>query len=491
VLWAECACLVYYLVYQMVYQFGRFSMRNENKYLLQRNDGRWHYARRVPSKYAEFDKRGYVRKGLATKSIDVARLRRDEFVKADDLYWASVSSAADALSASSLNAQQVKQATRRYEAAKRRAMAKGFEYTPNADLLEFPDMEELVRRVKSLPANGVPEQVDAEAVLGIAPKPSVTLAQAFDIYCDKIEMAEILGKSESQKRDWRKIKYRSVLNFINLHGDMAMDKITRAEARAFYNWWGQRLLPNGTEKARRPNTANRDLGNLRKLYRKYWEYEGDEHRENPFRNLSFTDTKGTDIPHFENDWVQSKILKPSIFKGLNPSAILIVFCLIETGCRPSEIMNLLPENIVLDHDVPHIRIRRQVGRQLKTQSSIRDIPLVGTALEAMKLAPNGFPRYHDKGNLFSVSLLKAFRARGLFPTPQHRIYSFRHSFEKRMLEAGLDYDLRCLLMGHKNTRPQYGDGGSLSYRRNELLKICHPLPDSFADNLKGVCGALP
>ena len=106
-------------------------------------------------------------------------------------------------------------------------MAKGFEYTPNADLLEFPDMEELVRRVKSLPANEVPEKVDAEAVLGIAPKPSITIIQAFDIYCEKIELAEMLGKSESQKRDWRKIKYRSVLNFVDLHGDMSMDKITR------------------------------------------------------------------------------------------------------------------------------------------------------------------------------------------------------------------------------------------------------------------------
>jgi len=34
-----------------------------------------------------------------------------------------------------------------------------------------------------------------------------------------------------------------------------------------------------------------------------------------------------------------------------------------------------------------------------------------------------------------------------------------------MLEAGLDYGLRCTLMGHRNPRPKYGDGGSLKYRR--------------------------
>jgi len=52
-----------------------------------------------------------------------------------------------------------------------------------------------------------------------------------------------------------------------------------------------------------------------------------------------------------------------------------------------------------------------------------------------------------------------------------------------MLEAGLDYGLRCTLMGHKNTRPQYGDGGSLEYRRREMLKIVHPVADDFTKSL--------
>ena len=112
-------------------------------------------------------------------------------------------------------------------------------------------------------------------------------------------------------------------------------------------------------------------------------------------------------------------------------------------------------------------------RELKTRSSKRDIPLVGVALEAMKQVPNGFPKYTDNATALSNLLNKAFKARGLFPTPEHRLYSFRHSFEKRMLEAGLDYGLRCTLMGHHNTRPQYGDGGSLTFREKELFKIMH------------------
>lgn len=67
-------------------------------------------------------------------------------------------------------------------------------------------------------------------------------------------------------------------------------------------------------------------------------------------------------------------------------ARLIVYALIETGCRPSEIANLLPEDIRLGDAVPHIRIRPRKGREIKTQTSIREIPLVGVSLEAMKRA---------------------------------------------------------------------------------------------------------
>lgn len=454
-------------------------MRDEDRYLQRRNRGRWHYVRRVPFKYADFDSRGYIRKGFDTSSLEVARARRDLLAEADDLYWASVSSAADSLSSKSLNAEQTKLAIRRYEAAKRRAMAKGFMYTPNADLLEFPDIDDLVERIKSLPENVVPRQSEADAVLGLVPKPSVTITQAFDIYCTKIAISELIGKSDAQKKSWKKVKLRAVNNFVKIVGDVSMSELTRDHAREFYNWWSSRLIPKGNQKPLTTNSANRDMGNLRKLYREYWEFEGEVDRDNPFRKLSFADTGTKDIPHFENEWVERKMLNPVVFRGLNMEAILLVYALIETGCRPSELANLPPENIFLKEKVPFIRIGNQSNIQLKSKASVRDIPLVGISLEAMKLAPDGFERYRDKGNLLSASLMKAFRSRSLFPTENHRIYSFRHSFEKRMLEAGLDYGLRCLLMGHKNSRPSYGDGGSMVYRRDEILKIAHDVPADF------------
>jgi hypothetical protein len=73
-------------------------------------------------------------------------------------------------------------------------MARGFNYTPNADLLEYPDITELVSRIKTLPEKTLPQKREAEAVLGIVPKPSVTLSVAFEIFCKQIAVSELIGK---------------------------------------------------------------------------------------------------------------------------------------------------------------------------------------------------------------------------------------------------------------------------------------------------------
>jgi hypothetical protein len=83
-----------------------------------------------------------------------------------------------------------------------------------------------------------------------------------------------------------------------------MDKITRDHARKFYEWWCDRIYPKDSRsalaKTYRPNSANRELGNLRKLYREYWNYQGEETRENSLRNLRFKDKAKAPTPAFES-----------------------------------------------------------------------------------------------------------------------------------------------------------------------------------------------
>ncbi|MCQ8185952.1 tyrosine-type recombinase/integrase [Parvularcula maris] len=313
--------------------------------------------------------------------------------------------------------------------------------------------------------------------------PIVTVSQAFDIYRREIVAADLRGKSPRQRQIWKNTKLRSVQYFTEVVGDVPILEITREDARRFRIHWLECMQDEKSPIS--ANTANRHMGDLRGLFDRYKTYVGREELSNPFRALSFKDKIKKSAPRIETEWVRNVILKPGALSGLRDEIRLVTFIMIETGCRPGEVVNLLPEDIELDAKVPFIRIRPTLEgknkREIKAEASTRGIPLVGIALAAMKQAPEGFPHYRDRSSSFSAAANKSLRNRGLFPTPDHVIYSFRHSFEKRMQEAGIDYGLRCLLMGHKTDRPKYGDGGSMAYRRDELMKIAHPFDDSCVE----------
>lgn len=436
--------------------------------------------RRVPGRFRPFDERQFVRTSLKTESIEVARFRRDALEAADDDFWASMLIIEDGETGARNEVRLRDTLAKRYRSASARAIARGFTYAPVEQLVQTAELGELLDRINVVKQTAshsasAAQEAEAAAMLGAVEMPSVTVSEAFDTYRDEIVAVELISKSAHQKALWEKTKRRAVTYFVKIVGDKPMHEITRDDARKYYNWWAERLLPMPGKTPLKSNTANRDLGNMRQLYSAYFKHIGEEERPNPFRNLSFKDTRKAEVKAFDDAWVQEKFLVPGAFDGLNAQAVAIIYALIETGCRPSEIANLMPDDICLGENVPFIRIRPSSEREIKTQYSIRDIPLVGVSLEAMRTAPNGFPHYRDKNDLLSQSLMKAFKVRGLLPSKNHRIYSFRHAFEKRMLEADLDYGFRCMIMGHRNTRPVYGDGGSMAYRQQQLLKIAHPV----------------
>lgn len=457
---------------------------DNNRFLIHLN-GRWRYNRRVPKQFYHVVAKRMIRQSLKTKSIDIARMRRDALEKADDKYWNAL--ALETLSNNGLTENTRDVAEKLYKAAVARALIHGFAYKPIQTLIDDATLDDVVARLRKLDV-GVgekrqPSVVEVEALLGTAPNPtelSQKVSSAFQLYVDKIAFDAQFKKSDAQKKSWEKAKRTSINYFIDAIGDINMADITRDHAIKYRNWWMERITqgdPDGNFPI--PYTANRHIGNIRTLYREFYEFIGDEFRENPFRKLSFKDDKSSQRASFEDKWVRERILVPGLFDGLNEELRTILYVLIETGARMSEICSLEPDNIFLDCDIPYISIRAKAKREVKSVDSNRDIPLVGVALEAMKCVPAGFPKYMDKNLLVSASLMKAFKNRKLLPTKNHVIYSLRHSFEDRMLEAGIDYDLRCALMGHKNERPKYGQQGSLKYRRDELLKIAHP----FSSNL--------
>lgn len=294
------------------------GMSRLNQYLYSKR-GRWQYTRRVPSDVAHLDRRGTIRIGLKTASLDVARHRRDAMMLADEEYWAL-------LQRNEQHSAPNGQLLSRYQAAKKRAMARGYIYTPIDTLVDEASLGEIMDRIATLKVQPKSvETIEAEALLGGVEETHMPISQAFALYTDTLCIGVLKGKSDSQKKTWRKPKERALANFIALFGDLPMDKITRKHGQDFYKWWGERVNPSDGSKGLNPNSANRDIGNIRTLFKSYWVYQGDHNRPNPFKGLNYTENYYKDIPAFENSWVREKILVPGLFKGLNQDARLIIY----------------------------------------------------------------------------------------------------------------------------------------------------------------------
>lgn len=452
---------------------GKIRSRKDPDRFLSKPDGRnYHYKRRVPADIAHLDSRApHVRKSLKTDDLALARKKRDLLEAADDALWASLIVGAD-----------IDPARRKYEAAVKRVEALDFTFHSARELEMLENYDDLRRRLLEIEGSPRPEEV-GPALLGNVAIPKTTIRKAFDLYTDEIVADELVNKSKVQKDQWKKVKLRAVSNFIALVSDKVMDEITVDDAKKVYRHWLARIAPKEGKPTASASSGNRDLGNLRVLYDAYFRHMGDAKRENPFHGLGFAMKKKRSRPPVPTEWIRNHVMKLGALATLNEEARGILLIMIETGARPSEIANLEPSAIRLSHKVPHLSIEPREDpddpREIKTESSQRLVPLVGVALAAAQRHKQGFPRYRNRENDLSATLNKYLRTNGLFPTKGHKVYSFRHSFEDRMKEGGLEDELRRILMGHTIDRPRYGSGGSLDWRRRELMKIVLPFDPSI------------
>lgn len=421
-----------------------------------------------------------IRIALGTRDLGEARIKRDAHERADDELWASLCEGSDQAAAFS-----------RYKAIVARADAIGFRYRHLSAILVEETGADILSRLRAL-QTVKPASHDETAILGGLASPGVPLKQALSVYVEEIAADELKGKSKAQYKRWLQKQERAVATFEDVCGPRCIEEITREDARAYYKWWKEKIVPKrpdeknptGTKATHTASSGNRNIGILRTLYRRYFEYLNgvdEDDATTPFDKFSFADKrqKGKKKrPPFSTEWIVSRILAVGALAGMNEEARGIVLVIAETGCRVSEVANLRPDQIRLSDPIPHLMIEPCEDAddpvEIKTESSIREIPLVGVALEVMKKFPNGFPRYKDKGSNLSATQNKYFRENGLFPSKRHVIYSLRHSFEDRMIRAKVDVEVRMVLMGHSIERPEYGDGGGLSLKRDELARMALP-----------------
>ncbi len=110
----------------------------------------------------------------------------------------------------------------------------------------------------------------------------------------------------------------------------------------------------------------------------------------------------------------------------------------DTGMRLSEAAGLHRDDIILDAPIPHINLKAHPWRRLKTKSSARHIPLVGTALwAAQRLQKHdssyAFPRYCDgltcNANSASAALNKWMKT---IIGGDYVVHGLRHSMRDRL-----------------------------------------------------------
>lgn len=393
----------------------------------------YYLRRRVPGRYKDIEPRTDILMSLHTDSQ--AEAQRKAVAIWDDLLRAWEARLAG----------NSKEADHRYAAAVEIAQRYGQRYLPVEEVAALP-LEKIAERMSKIPQNrGEPDGIVAAALLGTVAKPSLTLTKAIDAYWG-IATDRIIGKTEDDIRRWRNPRLKAVKNFVALVGDKDIAEITADDMQVFRRWWIDRMRDEDLT----ANSAKKDIGHLMDVLRTL----NDAKQLGlplAFGKLGIVDMSlRKERPPFSREWITQTLLAPGALDGLNAEARAIFLVSINTGCRPSEIADLLGEHIHLDTEIPHIHIHKG-----KTRNAIRDIPLLGVSLDAITQFPTGFDRYRDNPTL-SATTNKYLRENGLMESDEHTAYSLRHSFETRMITAGIEERIKADLMGHAIKRERYG-----------------------------------
>jgi len=289
----------------------------------------------------------------------------------------------------------------------------------------------------------------------------------------EFEQPNHYNKSDLQIRKWVNPRKLAVSNFIKVIGDLSVDQISRQDILHFKKWWAERISKDNRSASASASAANKNFTQLKSILRSV----DDNHQlklnvEELFRCIRFTE-KPSQRPPFSTAFIQETLLDMSNLIGLNAECRWFLYAMADTGARPSELVGLNPENgdIRLDVEHPYIYIRPDHKKELKTQQSERQIPLVGASLLAFQNLPSGFNHYYRNSDLLSNTLNKFLRESDLLPTTEHCVYSLRHSFEDRLTAVEPPEKVQAALMGHKYNRPRYGDGPSLKQKKKWLDKI--------------------
>ena len=167
-------------------------------------------------------------------------------------------------------------------------------------------------------------------------------------------------------------------------------------------------------------------------------------------------------------------------RELNDEMRWLLALISDTGMRLAEAAGLALDDMVLDSEIPHINLKPNDCRRLKTKQSVRKIPLVGAALWAaqqIKAEFDGvyaFPRYTKGGrcnaNSASAGLNKWLKQ---CASESITVHSYRHGFRDRLRAVQCPSDIVDALGGWSTSSvgESYGQGYKLDVLNEWMNKL--------------------
>ncbi|MBY6157253.1 tyrosine-type recombinase/integrase [Pseudooceanicola nitratireducens] len=291
--------------------------------------------------------------------------------------------------------------------------------------------------------------------------PPFTLADAARVY-----ERERIGTSASRstRNTFKKVKRRLEASLGPLDS-LPLSALTREDARRVRDDLLAAPKANGGG-VLSPASVERELNSIKAMITLgITEFDLRGQAFNPFEKLSLP---ASVVRTAHSEWEERDPLPDDVLIAVRhrvmtrvriPELRLIWRLLQATGCRGAEITGLQIEDVVLDHDTPHLWVRWNDERQLKTKTSVRPVPLVGDGLaaakEALKAAREGrhnvpalFPRYARDGGPDAVSSALMAHLRNETKNKRHVVYSLRHNVKSWLGQSGASERDENRLLGH-------------------------------------------
>lgn len=286
-----------------------------------------------------------------------------------------------------------------------------------------------------------------------------TLSDAFDIY---------MSENTSAHRRKFKLNANQYFNrFTAIFGDLYLDELKHWHITQYRD----KLLAQGLH----PNSIRKHNNILNAMINMAFKHL-DIDRLSPFRGLKIRgEGENTrPIPPITPEKLEQ--VKARLIR-LNTPASLVGLIQLNTGLRISEPTLARFEDLVLDHEIPHLWIRKNSLTDRKTKASIRAVPLVGISLDAAKElhvrakrlgSPWLLPQYAKE---FGGCACSAILNKNLRPF-EFRSHMFRHAFIDR-LKARNDIPLPLAesITGHGRGQTDFAVYGSVGYTLAQKLEV--------------------